>query len=89
MLWQWCLRRHTDKGKQWIRHRYFMNISKRTWIFGERKENILLFNRSFRAGVKYTPVRGIIARMMRICMNIGESDMENPGVKQHQCDHFL
>ncbi len=58
LLWQWCLRRHTDKGKRWIKHRYFMNIDKRTWIFGERKENALLFNRSFRAGVKYTPVKG-------------------------------
>ena len=58
MLWQWCLRRHKDKGKQWIRHRYFMNLGKRKWIFGERKENVLLFCRSFRAGVKYIPVKG-------------------------------
>jgi len=58
MLWQWCLRRHKDKGKQWIRHRYFMNLAKRKWIFGERKENVLLFCRSFRAGVKYIPVKG-------------------------------
>ena len=58
MLWQWCLRRHKDKGKQWIRHRYFMNFDNRRWIFGERKENVLLFCRSFRAGVKYTPVKG-------------------------------
>ncbi|KKM00794.1 hypothetical protein LCGC14_1800870 [marine sediment metagenome] len=58
MLWQWCLRRHTNKGKHWIRYRYFMNIGKRTWIFGERKENVLLFSRSFRTGVKYIPVKG-------------------------------
>ncbi len=58
MLWQWCLRRHKDKGKQWIRHRYFMNLDNRSWIFGERKENVLLFCRSFQAGVKYTPVKG-------------------------------
>ncbi len=58
ILWQWCLRRHKDKGKQWIRHRYFMGIGKRTWIFGERKENVLLFSRSFRTGVRYTPVKG-------------------------------
>lgn len=58
MLWQWCLRRHKNKGKQWIRHRYFMDIGKRTWIFGERKENVLLFSRSFRTGVRYTPVKG-------------------------------
>jgi len=58
MLWQWCLRRHRDKGKQWVQHRYFMDIDNRMWIFGERKENVLLFSRSFRAGVKYTPVKG-------------------------------
>ncbi|MHA1147653.1 MAG: reverse transcriptase domain-containing protein [Promethearchaeota archaeon] len=58
MLWSWCLRRHPRKGKQWIRHRYFMNIGKRTWIFGERKENILVFSRSLRAGVRYTLVKG-------------------------------
>ena len=58
MLWQWCLRRHKDKGKQWIRHRYFMDIGKRGWIFGEGKENVLLFCRSFPAGVWYNPVKG-------------------------------
>lgn len=58
MLWQWSLRRHNDKGKRWIRHRYFMNIDNRAWIFGERKENVLLFCRSFRAGVRYAPVKG-------------------------------
>jgi RNA-directed DNA polymerase len=58
MLWQWCLRRHKNKGKQWIRYRYFMDIDSRKWIFGERKENVLLFCHSFRAGVKYTPVKG-------------------------------
>jgi len=60
MLWQWSLRRHRreNKGKQWIRRRYFMDIGNRKWIFGERKENVLLFCRSFRAGVRYTPVKG-------------------------------
>ena len=58
MVWQWCLRRHPKKGKQWVRHRYFMKIGKRDWIFGERKENTLLFSRSFPAGVKYIPVKG-------------------------------
>jgi len=59
MLWQWCLRRHRreNKGKQWIRRRYFMDIGNRKWIFGERKENLLLFCRSFRAGVRYIPVK--------------------------------
>ena len=60
MLWQWSLRRHRkeNKGKQWIRRRYFMNIGNKKWIFGERKENVLLFCRSFLAGVRYSPVKG-------------------------------
>ncbi len=57
ILWQWCLRRHNNKGKQWIRHRYFLNIANKKWIFGEQKENVLLFCRSFRTGVKYVPVK--------------------------------
>jgi len=58
ILWQWCLRLHNDKGKHWIRHRYFMNIGNKAWIFGERKEKTLLFCRSFRAGVRYACVKG-------------------------------
>ncbi|TFG23160.1 MAG: group II intron reverse transcriptase/maturase [Promethearchaeota archaeon] len=58
MLWRWCLRRHPDKMNKWVRRRYFMNIGKRKWIFGERRDNLLLFSRSFRAGVRYTPVKG-------------------------------
>jgi len=58
MLWRWCLRRHPRKGKQWIHHRYFMRMGNRDWIFGERKENTLLFSRSFPAGVRYIPVKG-------------------------------
>ena len=58
MLWQWCLRRHPRKGKQWIRKRYFMNIDGKKWIFGERKDSVLLFSRSFQAGKRYIPVKG-------------------------------
>ena len=57
MLWQWCLRRYKDKGKRWVWHRYFTNIGNRAWIFGERRDNMLLFNRSFRAGIRYTSVK--------------------------------
>ncbi|MHA1670613.1 MAG: reverse transcriptase domain-containing protein [Promethearchaeota archaeon] len=58
MLWQWCLRRHNDKGKQWIQRRYFLNTANKKWTFGERKENTLLFCRSFRAGMRYACVKG-------------------------------
>ncbi len=32
-LWTWCCRRHPDKGKRWIKNRYFSRRSTRNWIF--------------------------------------------------------
>jgi hypothetical protein len=32
-LWQWCCRRHPNKGRRWIKHRYFRCIGTRDWIF--------------------------------------------------------
>jgi len=32
-LWQWCKRRHSKKGRRWIKNRYFHTIKSRTWIF--------------------------------------------------------
>jgi len=32
-LWQWCKRRHSNKGRRWIKNRYFHTIKSRTWIF--------------------------------------------------------
>ncbi len=32
-LWQWCRRRHTQKGGRWIKHRYFHFIGTRSWVF--------------------------------------------------------
>jgi len=58
MVWSWCLRRHPRKGKTWIYLRYFMILNNRKWLFGEKKENLLLFTRAFPAGKNYTPVKG-------------------------------
>jgi RNA-directed DNA polymerase len=32
-LWNWAKRRHKDKGKRWIRKRYFRTVATRNWIF--------------------------------------------------------
>jgi len=32
-LWQWCKRRHSNKGRRWIKNRYFHTIKSRKWIF--------------------------------------------------------
>jgi len=37
-LWQWSKRRHPDKGKYWIKEKYFKTIGTRNWVF-EGKDN--------------------------------------------------
>ncbi|MFA6269981.1 MAG: group II intron reverse transcriptase/maturase [Candidatus Paceibacterota bacterium] len=32
-LWQWCKRRHPNKGQRWIKDRYFHSIESRNWVF--------------------------------------------------------
>jgi RNA-directed DNA polymerase len=32
-LWQWCKRRHPNKGRRWIKDRYFHTIKSRNWVF--------------------------------------------------------
>jgi RNA-directed DNA polymerase len=32
-LWKWCCRRHPNKGKRWIRRKYFTTIGDRNWVF--------------------------------------------------------
>ncbi|AZT44289.1 group II intron reverse transcriptase/maturase [Salmonella enterica] len=42
-LWRWAVRRHHNKGKKWIRKRYFYSVDARNWSFsaytGERLPN--------------------------------------------------
>jgi RNA-directed DNA polymerase len=32
-LWRWCKRRHPEKGKKWVRERYFYTIKGNRWTF--------------------------------------------------------
>ena len=32
-IWNWAKRRHSKKGKRWIRRKYFTTCGKRSWIF--------------------------------------------------------
>lgn len=32
-LWRWAKRRHPNKGKKWIRKKYFHTIGNRNWVF--------------------------------------------------------
>lgn len=42
-LWRWAVRRHPNKGKRWVKDRYFPRIGTRNWVFsadtGERFPN--------------------------------------------------
>ena len=39
MLWSWALRRHPQKGKRWVKRKYFKTLCKRNWVFaGKSKE---------------------------------------------------
>ncbi|QEC74599.1 group II intron reverse transcriptase/maturase [Mucilaginibacter ginsenosidivorax] len=32
-LWRWCRRRHSNKGKRWVKDKYFQSIGNRNWCF--------------------------------------------------------
>lgn len=35
-LWQWCKRRHPNKGLRWIKNRYFHRFGRRDWVFAAK-----------------------------------------------------
>src|ERR1035437_1281606 len=41
MLWQWAARRHSNKGTQWIKEKYFKTKETRHWVFAatEKQED--------------------------------------------------
>jgi len=41
-LWQWCCRRHPNKGKRWIKDKYFKQIGSRKWVFKAKTGETLL-----------------------------------------------
>lgn len=41
-LWQWCYRRHPNKGKRWIKDKYFKHVGSRKWVFKAKSGEILL-----------------------------------------------
>jgi hypothetical protein len=32
-LWRWAIRRHPQKGKRWIKRKYFKRVGSRNWVF--------------------------------------------------------
>ncbi|MBW2646615.1 MAG: group II intron reverse transcriptase/maturase [Deltaproteobacteria bacterium] len=44
MLYAWAKRRHQNKGKKWIAHRYWHKIRNRTWTFASSKLKLISFS---------------------------------------------
>jgi RNA-directed DNA polymerase len=58
ILWWWAQRRHNNKGKQWVRKKYFLTINSRNWVFSNRKGLNLIFMASIRINQRYTKIKG-------------------------------
>lgn len=43
-LWRWSKRRHPNKGKRWIKRRYFRKEGARDWVFAVDKLRLLQFS---------------------------------------------
>jgi RNA-directed DNA polymerase len=58
-LWQWARRRHPNKGRRWVRKRYFHSIGTRRWVFGvrSRKEMLPLKKASDTMILRHTKIR--------------------------------
>src|SRR3546814_3548811 len=37
-LWRWACRRHPNKGKRWVKQRYFICLRGRDWRFGVKNK---------------------------------------------------
>lgn len=60
MLWKWCVRRHPNKGKQWIAKKYFGRHLNANWTFqaNDGEKTIYLFDVSSVKIVRHVQVRG-------------------------------
>jgi RNA-directed DNA polymerase len=60
MVWMWCLRRHSNKGKRWVRKKYFAPHHNVTWTFQARSgtETLHLFDVATVRIERFVKVRG-------------------------------
>ena len=38
-IWQWCKRRHLNKGQRWIKDKYFESVDNKNWVLGAKYKN--------------------------------------------------
>lgn len=61
MLWYWCMRRHKkdNKGKQWVKRKYFRRIGSRSWVFADTDQHQLFYAASQQSKARqYVKVAG-------------------------------
>lgn len=65
-LWKWALRRHNNKGKRWVKTRYFSTMGNVGWLFhtkrirpGESPQTIALFRTSSLPIRRHVKVRSV------------------------------
>lgn len=54
LLWKWAKRRHPEKGRKWVKDRYWHSKGTRHWVFSS--ENSELIALSYIPIIRYTKV---------------------------------
>ena len=44
-LWRWALRRHPNKGRRWVKRRYFRSVESRDWLFQSEGHRLVLLSK--------------------------------------------
>lgn len=61
-LRRWANRRHPNKGKKWVKNKYWKSIDNRNWVFSDTYENEItwtLINHTDTKIVRHVKVRGV------------------------------
>lgn len=61
MLWHWSRRRHKkeNKGKVWVKKKYFPRIGNREWIFADKPDHALFYTADMKCSMRsYIKVKG-------------------------------
>lgn len=58
-LWKWAVRRHPNKGRKWIKQKYWKSIDTKNWAFStDGEKTIKLYNHSDTKISNYVKVKG-------------------------------
>lgn len=64
-LWRWAKKRHPNKGKKWVRRRYWKTIKNDNWVFASTRDGKnpfqLLKHTGLPAGIKYAKVKSALS----------------------------